>query len=104
MQAISDAEKQAKLLKEEQRSVREAVNDNAKQTKMLVFDNDFFDGRKIWDAINDNASQTMIWYFDTLILWYYESAKDFWLRKNIGVGQLVVMTENVDFDDGNTKT
>ena len=34
MQAISDAEKQAKLLKEEQRSVREAVNDNAKQTKM----------------------------------------------------------------------
>ena len=38
MQAISDAEKQAKLLKEEQRSVREAVNDNAKQTKMLVFE------------------------------------------------------------------
>ena len=33
-QAIADAEKQAKTLKEEQRSVREAVNDNAKQTKM----------------------------------------------------------------------
>jgi len=34
LKAIADAEKQAKTLKEEQRSVREAVNDNAKQTKM----------------------------------------------------------------------
>ena len=33
-QAIAEAEKRAKLLKDEQRSVREAVNDNAKQTKM----------------------------------------------------------------------
>jgi len=34
LKAIADAEKQAKALKEEQRTVREAVNDNAKQTKM----------------------------------------------------------------------
>ena len=33
-QAIADAEKRSKVLKEEQKSVREAVNDNAKQTKM----------------------------------------------------------------------
>ena len=33
-QAIAEAEKRAKVLKDEQRSVREAVNDNAKQTKM----------------------------------------------------------------------
>ena len=33
-QAISEAEKRAKVLKEDQKTVREAVNDNAKQTKM----------------------------------------------------------------------
>ena len=34
LKSISDGEKRSKMLKDEQKSVREAVNDNAKQTKM----------------------------------------------------------------------
>ena len=34
LKAIGDGEKRAKQLKEEQRAVREAVTDNAKQTRM----------------------------------------------------------------------
>ena len=34
MKAISEGEKKSKMLKDEQKAVREAVNDNVKQTKM----------------------------------------------------------------------